>query len=248
LIDLGFRLKARRVTITGAMTARLRSPRRRLARRLWLGVVALLGAVVLITVLQVLALRWVEPDQTAWMRLRARQAAQQGEEFTLHRTWLPLAQIPRDLQRAVILAEDGRFYEHHGFDWQAIQAARERNEREERVKLGGSTITQQLAKNLFLSPDRTWVRKGREAAITVAMELLLPKERILELYLNEIELGPGVFGVAEGARHHFHTSVDRLSRDQCCRLAAIIPAPLRYRVTGSYVGRRAAQLARMLGQ
>lgn len=212
-----------------------------------MGWVALLaGAVVLATLAQVLALRWFEPGATAWMKLRVRQARAEGRELAIRHTWVDLADIPRDLQRAVVLAEDGNFYHHRGFDWEAIRAARERNAREDRVKFGGSTITQQLAKNLFLSPDRTWVRKGREAVITATMELLLPKERILELYLNSIEFGPGVFGVAAGAQHHYGLPVQRLSRDQCCRLAAIIPAPLRYRVNGAYVGRRAQQLARMM--
>jgi monofunctional biosynthetic peptidoglycan transglycosylase len=222
--------------------------RRRRARwRYALAWSAALVAVVLgVTVAQVLLLRWRDPQTTAWMAMRQRQATTRGEMLTIRHTWVDLALIPRDLQRAVVLAEDGNFFTHRGFDWEAIRSARARNEREQRVKFGGSTITQQLAKNLFLSPSRSWLRKGREAVITVVMEWLLPKERILELYLNSIELGPGVFGVAEGARHHFGKPVERLTRDQCCRLAAIIPAPLRYRTGGAYVGRRAAQLARML--
>ncbi|MFO7607766.1 MAG: monofunctional biosynthetic peptidoglycan transglycosylase [Candidatus Krumholzibacteriia bacterium] len=220
---------------------------KRRLRHLVLGIAVLSALAVLATCAQVLALRWHDPEATAWMRMRERQAKERGRTLELRRTWVPLERIPRDLQRAVILAEDGSFPAHHGFDWAAIRAARARNDREQRVKVGGSTITQQLAKNLFLSPARTWVRKGREAVITVAMELLLPKDRILELYLNSIEFGPGVFGVAEAARHHFGVPVERLSREQCCRLAAIIPAPLRYRIGGEYVGRRAAQLAGMLG-
>lgn len=215
-------------------------------RRVTGWVTLLAGAVVLATLAQVLALRWLEPGSTAWMKLRGRQARAEGRELEIHRTWVDLERIPRDLQRAVILAEDGNFYSHRGFDWEAIRAARERNERENRVKFGGSTITQQLAKNLFLSPDRTWVRKGRESVLTATMELLLPKDRILELYLNVIEFGPGVFGVAEASRHHFGVPVEKLTRAQCCRLAAIIPSPLRYRVDGKYVARRAAQLSRMI--
>lgn len=220
---------------------------KRRLRIVGLGIAVLTALVLLGTCAQVLALRWHDPDETAWMRMRERQATEHGRAFELRRTWLPLASIPGDLQRAVILAEDGSFPDHHGFDWAAIRAARERNSRAARVRTGGSTITQQLAKNLYLSPARTWVRKGREAVITVAMELLLPKDRILELYLNSIEFGPGVFGVAEAARHHFGVPVERLTREQCCRLAAIIPAPLRYRIGGEYVGRRAAQLAGMMG-
>ncbi len=219
--------------------------KRRLRRACkWAAILA--AAVVLTTFAQILALRWLDPGSTAWMKMRQRQARERGETLEIRHAWVPLARIPRDLQRAVILAEDGKFYTHDGFDWEAIRAARERNLREDRVKLGGSTITQQLAKNLFLSPARNWVRKGREAFITAIMELLLPKDRILELYLNSIEFGPGVFGVAAGAQHHFGVPLEKLSRDQCCRLAAIIPAPLRYRVSGPYVARRAAQLSRMI--
>ncbi len=219
--------------------------KRRLRRACkWTAILA--AVVVVVTFAQILALRWLDPGSTAWMKMRHRQARERGESLAVRHTWVPLAGIPRNLQRAVVLAEDGTFYTHDGFDWDAIRAARERNAREDRVKLGGSTITQQLAKNLFLSPARNWVRKGREACITVVMELLLPKDRILELYLNSIEFGPGVFGVAEAARYHFGVPVGDLTRDQCCRLAAIIPSPLRYRVNGNYVARRAAQLSRMM--
>ncbi len=216
---------------------------RRFAR--WTGIV--LGIALGATLAQVLALRWFEPQSTAWMRMRTRQAAERAERLEIRHRWAPLDSIPRDLRLAVVAAEDAGFWRHHGFDWAAIKAARARNERADRVRRGGSTITQQLAKNLFLSPDRDYVRKGREAVIAAAMELLLPKERILELYLNSIEFGPGVFGVAAAAEHHFGVPLRRLTRDQCCRLAAIVPAPLRYRVQGEYVTRRAQELARMIG-
>ncbi len=210
----------------------------------WAGI--LLGIAIGATFAQVLALRWFEPQSTAWMRMREREAHERQETYAVRHAWTPLARIPRDLRRAVIEAEDGKFYRHHGFDAEAIKAARARNERADDIRRGGSTITQQLAKNLFLSSERSYVRKGREAAIAAVMELLLPKDRILELYLNSIEFGPGVFGAAAAAEHHFGVPLAKLSRDQCCRLAAIIPAPLRYRVNGDYVGRRAAQLAKMI--
>ena len=217
---------------------RSRRPRRTVQLRRFRWAAILAAAVVLVTCAQVLALRWLEPGSTAWMKMRDRQArGSDGRDLEIRHTWVDLARIPRDLQRAVVLAEDGNFYAHHGFDWEAIRAARERNEREDRVKFGGSTITQQLAKNLFLSPERTWLRKGREAFITATMELLLPKDRILELYLNCDRVRAG--GVRRGGRRAATTSGRRSSsssRDQCCRLAAIIPAPLRYRVGGSYVG------------
>ena len=204
-------------------------------------------AALLVTVAQVALLTIHNPHTTAWMRLRARQARAAGKELAIRQTWIPLREIPRALQKAVIAAEDEKFYEHHGFDWEALKEAYALNDETERIKRGGSTITQQLAKNLYLSPRRSYVRKIREAVITATMELLLSKDRILELYLNCIEFGPGVFGVEEGARYHFGVSARQLSLDQSCRLAAIIPAPLRYRVNGSYVGRRAAMLAQIVG-
>ena len=212
----------------------------------WIAALCLVAAL-LVTVAQVGLLAIHNPHTTAWMRLRARQARAAGKELTIRQTWIPLREIPRALQKAVIAAEDEKFYEHHGFDWEALKEAYALNDETERIKRGGSTITQQLAKNLYLSPRRSYVRKVREAVITTTMELLLSKDRILELYLNCIEFGPGVFGVEEGARYHFGLSARRLSLDQSCRLAAIIPAPLRYRVNGSYVSRRAAMLAQIVG-
>jgi len=202
---------------------------------------------VVVTVVQVVALNFYNPHNTAWMRMRVREAKAQGKELKIHQTWRPLSQIPLALQRAVIAAEDEKFYQHNGFDWESMKQAYEQNERRSRIKRGASTITQQIAKNLFLSPERTYIRKAREAFITVLMELLLSKERILELYLNCIEFGPGIFGVDEGARYHFGISLKKMSLNQSCRLTAIIPSPLRYKVSGNYVSRRAAALAQIIG-
>jgi monofunctional biosynthetic peptidoglycan transglycosylase len=202
---------------------------------------------VVVTVVQVAALNFYNPHNTAWMRMRVRQAAAQHKELTIRQTWRSLSVIPRNLQMAVIAAEDEKFYQHHGFDWKSMKQAREQNERRNRIKRGASTITQQLAKNLYLSPERSYIRKAREAFITVVMELLLSKERIFELYLNCIEFGPGIFGVDEGARFHFGIALKKLSLDQSCRLAAIIPAPRRYKISGNYVSRRAAILAQIVG-
>jgi monofunctional biosynthetic peptidoglycan transglycosylase len=212
---------------------------------LLVAIFAVLGVVV--TVAQVAALNFYNPHNTAWMRMRVRQAAAQHKELTIRQTWRSLSAIPRNLQMAVIAAEDEKFYQHHGFDWESMKQAREHNERRNRIKRGASTITQQLAKNLYLSPERSYIRKAREAFITVVMELLLSKERILELYLNCIEFGPGIFGVDEGARFHFGIALKKLSLDQSCRLAAIIPAPRRYKISGNYVSRRAAILAQIVG-
>ena len=201
----------------------------------------------LVTLAQIALLTVHNPQNTAWMRLRARQAKAAGKPFKVKQTWVPLRDIPLMLRNAVIAAEDEKFYQHNGFDWDALKEAYSLNEEKDKIKRGGSTITQQLAKNLYLSPNRSYVRKVREAVIAVIMEWLLSKDRILELYLNCIEFGPGVFGVEEAARYHFRTTAQRLTLDQSCRLAAIIPSPLRYRVTGNYVNRRAAILARIVG-
>ena len=219
----------------------------RVFKRLVLLLFALVVLALLVTLIQVAILRVHDPKLTALMRSRARQAKAANKELVLKQTWVPLSTIPKHMQMAVVAAEDENFWTHNGFDWDAIRKAFERNEKIGRVKVGGSTITQQLAKNLYLSTGRSYVRKAREALITYAMELLLPKERILELYLNLVEFGPGIFGVEEAAQYHFHVSASRLSINQACRLAAILPSPLRYRVNGNYVSKRAAIIQRIIG-
>ncbi len=199
-----------------------------------------------VTTAQVWWLKGHDPHSTAWMRMRIAQAEAAGKKLKLSYTFVPAKQLPRAVFRAVIAAEDGRFYQHHGFDWEAIRKARHSNEKSGRVKRGGSTITQQLAKNLYLSPKRSYIRKIREGVITVLMEWLLPKERILELYVNCIEFGPGVFGIEAAARYHFGISARALSAEQACRLAAIIPSPRRYKVTGPYVIRRAEEIGKVM--
>lgn len=215
-------------------------------RRILLALVILAFVAVLVTTVQVLVLRYHNPDSTAWMRIRIRQAKAQDKPLTIRHQWVPLSAILRSMQLAVIAAEDEKFYEHSGFDWEALRDAYARNEKLKRVKRGGSTISQQLAKNLYLSPGRSYWRKAREAWITMTMELLLPKERILELYLNLVEFGPGVFGVEAAAQHHFGVSAWQLSVNQACRLASILPSPLRYRINGDYVSRRADILQRII--
>jgi monofunctional glycosyltransferase len=142
--------------------------------------------------------------------------------------WVPYERISAQLKRAVIAAEDARFLGHDGFDWEAIQKAYEKNLKKGKVIAGGSTISQQLAKNLFLSGERTWWRKGQEAAITFMIESIMSKRRILEIYLNVIEWGNGVFGVEAAARHHFGVAAAALGPEQAARLAAMVPSPRRY--------------------
>jgi monofunctional biosynthetic peptidoglycan transglycosylase len=139
--------------------------------------------------------------------------------------WLPLARVPEDFVRFTLVAEDQRFYLHRGFDWQEIEAARRRARREGGPVRGASTITQQCARSLFLWQGRSWLRKGLEAYYTFWMEMLLPKRRILELYVNVIETGDGVYGVGAAARAHYSIPARQLTREQCAMLVALLPAP-----------------------
>ena len=166
----------------------------------------------------------------------------------LAQQWAPYERISPQLKRAVVAAEDAKFVDHEGFDWEAISRAIEKNENKGRVVAGASTISQQLAKNLFLSGERSWVRKGQEAAITWMLESTLSKRRILELYLNFAEWGEGVFGAEAAARYHFGVNAASLSAAQSAFLAAILPSPRRYapgRITPYVAGRIETILARM---
>ena len=158
--------------------------------------------------------------------------------------WVPLSRISRELQRAVIVAEDATFYHHHGFDWEGMRGAATRNWDRGELRRGGSTITQQLAKNLYLTPEKNLLRKIHEAAITRALEERLTKKRILELYLNVVEWGKGVYGAEAAAQHHFGKSAQDLGPEEAALLAAILPSPRRYdplRVT-PYLFRRQQQI------
>ena len=168
------------------------------------------------------------PGQTAFMAMRRNELKEAGPNARLQYIWVPYDRISVHLKRAMIAAEDAKFVEHEGFDWDGIQRAIDKNQRRGRVVAGGSTISQQLAKNLFLSGERTYWRKGEEALITVLLEAILTKRRILELYLNVIEWGNGIFGCEAAARHYFGTSAARLDVEQAARLAAMTPNPRRY--------------------
>ena len=174
-----------------------------------------------------LAASW--PKTTAFMeRRRATLAAASGKPVRLEWTPVPLSRISPAMQRAAIVAEDARFYEHDGVDWEAVRGAVERNLEKGGVKVGGSTITQQLAKNLYLSPARTPWRKLREIAIAKRLERRLSKKRILELYLNVVEFGTRTFGVEAASRRYFGKSARDLSREEAATLAAVIPSPRIY--------------------
>ena len=184
------------------------------------------------------------PSATAFME----SYAEQPESKPVRQRWVPYARISEHLKRAVVAAEDAKFLDHEGFDWEAIQKAMQKNERRGKVVAGASTISQQLAKNLFLSGSRSWLRKGQEAAITWMMERTLSKRRILEIYLNVAEWGEGVFGAEAAARYHFGVPAAALTPEQATWLAAILPAPRRYdrgRQTPYISGRMMTISARM---
>jgi monofunctional biosynthetic peptidoglycan transglycosylase len=186
--------------------------------------------------------RFVPPPITLLMVQRVFE----GRGFD--RRWVPMRQMSPTLVRAVIAAEDARFCEHHGFDFGAIQKAMAANEAGRKLR-GGSTISQQTAKNVFLWPSRDWVRKGLEAWFTVLIELGWGKERIMEVYLNSIEWGPGVYGAEAAAQKNFHVHASQLNAAQAARLAAIVPKPLSWRAAkpGRYVQRRSGAINRNAG-
>ena len=181
------------------------------------------------TILSVVVLRWVPVWFTPLMFIRLGQQMSQGRELTLHHHWVPYDEISPSLSLAVMGSEDARFLEHHGFDYKAIEHAAIRNlKHPEKRKLGASTISQQTAKNVFLWPGRSWVRKGLEAYFTTLIELFWSKQRIMEVYLNSIEMGDGIDGADAVAEWHFHKTASGLTKAECALIAATLPNPLRY--------------------
>ena len=182
----------------------------------------------LFAALLLVALRWIDPPTTAVQIQRRLQAWIHHTSYQKRYKFIPLRQISPDLQHAVIAAEDARFYEHHGFDWNQIQIAAEEDLEGERTR-GASTLTQQLVKNLFFGTSRSILRKGAETTLVPVAELVLGKQRILELYLNVVEWGPGVYGAEPACQYYYKTSARKIGREQAARLAAILPAPLKRR-------------------
>ena len=188
------------------------------------------------------------PQETSFMAQRMDELRARNPKAQLKYQWVPYERISAHLKRALVVSEDAKFVDHGGFDWDGIEKALEKNRKKGRVVSGGSTITQQLAKNLFLSPAKSYWRKAEEAVVTVLLEALLPKQRILELYLNVIEWGNGVFGAEAAAQRYFGVSAAQLSAEQSARLAAMTPSPRVFErnIYSSYLaGRVATILARM---
>ena len=233
----------------------LTSPKGRILVRLAGGLGLLLGVSLaglalygFVTFPDVATLVTANPRSTAFIEARRAEAKGQGHPFNLRWSWAPLTRISPHLQRAVIVAEDASFYQHEGFDWAGVQEAMSRNWERGELHRGGSTITQQLAKNLYLSPDKNLVRKAQEALITRALERRLRKKRILEVYLNVVEWGDGVFGAEAAARRHFGKSAADLTPEEAALLAAMLPDPQRYdplRVT-PYLAKRQQQILRWM--
>ena len=181
------------------------------------------------TILAVVALRFLPVYVTPLMVIRLAQQVGEGRELRMSHQWVPRREISNDLPVAVIASEDANFMTHHGFDYKAIEHAAERNRKHpEKRKLGASTISQQTAKNVFLWPGRSWTRKGFEVYFTALIELLWSKQRIMEVYLNSIEMGDGIYGAEAVAEAHFGTDAKHLSRSQCALIAATLPNPRRF--------------------
>ncbi len=205
----------------------------KVSHRSWLRRLARLAALLLLVFYAVcvsglLLLRWVNPPTTALQAQRRIEAFLGRKKYTKRYSFVPLSRISRDLQHAVVAAEDGRFYQHHGIDLEELRIIAADNLKQGRLTRGGSTITQQLVKNLFLTTYGSFARKAAEFTLAPVAELLLSKQRILELYLNVIEWGPGIYGAEQAARRYYRVSASRLDREQAARLAAIIPSPRRW--------------------
>lgn len=232
--------------------SRARAAQRRRALRMAAWTVALLVSAVLALQLwyfaQVLWYSRFDPESTRFMRSELARLREDDPKRTLRHYWVDYGRISPHLKRAVIAAEDANFAEHDGVDWEAIERARERNQRRGRIVLGGSTITMQLAKNLFLSGERSYLRKAQELVIAYMIETVMTKQRILELYLNVAEWGVGVFGAEAGARHHYGVSAAQLGPAQAARMAAMLPRPRYYDAhpESTALARRGAVVARWM--
>ncbi len=217
----------------------IRWTRRLMAAALLVGTLWLAGCVC-----GLVLLKWVDPPTTALQTQRRVEALLRHRKYVKRAQFVPLARIPRDFQHAVLAAEDTRFYQHHGIDWEELRKVVDQSVEEGEAVRGASTVTQQLVKNLFLTTHGSYLRKGAEFVLAPAAEFILGKRRILELYLNVAEWGPGVYGAEAAARYHFGIPAAAVGREQAARLAAILPAP-RTRKPARMNGYSAEILARM---
>lgn len=218
---------------------------------LWLTVIPIL-AILLVQLYFFLQIGWWvnhNPGSTSFMRHQLSILQDKNPNAQLKHQWVPYNGISNNLKRAIIASEDSNFSEHDGVDWEAMQKAYEKNTKKGKVVAGGSTITQQLAKNLFLSGERSYIRKGQEVVITYMLEFWMDKERIFEIYLNSVEWGTGIFGAEAASLHYYGISASQLGAAQAARLAVMLPKPRFYDVhRGSdYLARRTALILRRMG-
>lgn len=223
--------------------------KRSFVSRLWGWALMAAAAFFIITIGSVIILRFIPTPATPLMLIRCGEQLADGRPLRLYKDWVSISNISPNMVHAVVAAEDNRFTEHFGFDFEAIQKAMQHNERSKKIR-GASTISQQTAKNVFLWPGRSYVRKGLEAYFTYLIEIFWTKERIMEMYLNIIELGDGVYGVEAAAQKYYHKSAAKLTRSESAMLAAILPRPLkRYpdRPTG-FLQNRQARIIRLMNK
>ena len=228
----------------------------------WIGLVIVAGlALEVFFLLRIASMIVLDPESTTFQRSEAWRIAYENDKLRWRQQWVPYAQISENLKRAVIASEDGNFVYHEGVDWDALEKAWNRNSKAEEVAakramlapsrarpakiVGGSTITQQLAKNLLLSGERNLMRKGQELVLTIVLEQALTKERILEIYLNSVEWGEGVFGAEAAAQHYYRKSAARLSAYEAARLAVMLPRPKYFEKLphSGYLASRASTIA-----
>ena len=200
-----------------------------------------------ISILLVVLFKWIPVPFTPLMITRAIEQKMDGQEMTCSHDWVPLEDISVNLQKAVIASEDGNFLKHNGFDFKAMQKAFKNNNRGKKLK-GGSTISQQTANNVFLWQGRSYIRKGLEAYFTFLIEIVWGKERIMEVYLNSIEMGKGVYGAEAAAEHWYRTDAKNLTKIQAAGIAAILPNPRKYKATNSssYIEKRKGKIVRVM--
>jgi monofunctional biosynthetic peptidoglycan transglycosylase len=207
------------------------------------------GATQVYFFVQIACWRYVEPSSTAFMRAGYWRLAHEGSDVRVEHTWVPYEQISRNLKRAIIASEDDTFVNNPGFDTDAMLNAWERNRQRGKIVRGGSTITQQLARNLFLSPEKSYLRKGQELIITAMLEFWMDKERILEIYLNSVEWGNGVYGAEAASQHYYKIPASRLNAVQAARLAVMLPQPRYYDAhpNSPYLRQRTGVIVRRMG-
>lgn len=198
------------------------------------------------TILSVFFYRYVPVFITPLMIIRTAEQIGDGKDIKLKHNWVSLDEMPVNMVKAVIASEDAHFLEHNGFDFDAIKKAVEHNKNKKKNKHGASTISQQTAKNVFLWPSRSWVRKGLEAYFTVLIELMWSKQRIVEVYLNSIEMGDGIYGIGAASKRYYRCAPSELSRQQCALITATLPNPRKYSVIApsAYVHKRQQRILR----